>query len=426
MPDSVTRLAITCIGLLTLLACDSPTDTSRSHADTTTITSLRMIAPPELIVNQQALFAVLGQTSSGERGLDLSRVAWTSSDSSIAQVSGLGVVTALRRGSATIGASMGDMGVSAAVSVKARLKIARVMLAKLPPQPIDVVAVIAIGDTIQLAAVLVDINGYRLDDVSVTSWSSNMPDVVSVTETGLMVGKQHMPNSEFRWPNCTACVTITAQTAEGPATTPVFVEDVLAGQSATIRFAHTANNLGPVTFVPSQGEPFTARFGESLERRIASGTVHVYVDGIPGIVDPQDGYANFDRVIAPGDYVSLYVVGVVGWGMMTALWTEPDPVPADSGWFRFVSASPYATVIYVRPPDGAMTGPPDECYFDMGGATPYYRRPASSFDLILAEKGGRSELARFRLAAVPGTKVSYVILGQYPDSAPRIMRFDDP
>jgi uncharacterized protein YjdB len=118
-------------------------------------------------------------------------VAWTTSDASIATVSG-GVVTGRKAGAATVTATSGTASANTTVTVLAT--IAQVVVT---PSPADVV----INQTVQLTATLRDAAGAEIPARNIT-WSSSSDAAATVSATGLVTGK------------VVGAVTITA-TAEG-------------------------------------------------------------------------------------------------------------------------------------------------------------------------------------------------------------------
>jgi trimeric autotransporter adhesin len=118
-------------------------------------------------------------------------VAWTTSDATVAAVSG-GVVTAIRPGTVTVTATSGTVSANTTVTVLAA--IAQVVVT---PSPADVV----INQTVQLTATLRDAAGAEIPARNIT-WSSSSDAAATVTQTGLVTGK------------VVGAVTITA-TAEG-------------------------------------------------------------------------------------------------------------------------------------------------------------------------------------------------------------------
>ena len=102
-------------------------------------------------------------------------VTWRSSDATIASVSALGAVTALRAGQATITAQIESQSASAAVTVSA---VPVVSVAVTPAA-----LTLPIGKSAQLTVALRDARGGALKDRDVT-WSSGNPSVATVSATG--------------------------------------------------------------------------------------------------------------------------------------------------------------------------------------------------------------------------------------------------
>ena len=104
-------------------------------------------------------------------------VSWSSSDDEVASVSAVGLVTALKNGSAQITATSGD--VSASVPVTVRQSARRVSIAPTSAM------LGAIGDTVSFGAVVYDNGGNAMAGASV-SWSSSDDEVASVSAVGLV------------------------------------------------------------------------------------------------------------------------------------------------------------------------------------------------------------------------------------------------
>src|SRR3989454_9034300 len=106
-------------------------------------------------------------------------VSWSSSNPSVASVSGSGLVTAMAAGSAMITAtSEGQSGTSS-------ITVTNVPVASVALTPAT--ATIQVGQTQQLAATLKDASGNTLSGRAV-SWSSATPSVASVSGSGLVTG----------------------------------------------------------------------------------------------------------------------------------------------------------------------------------------------------------------------------------------------
>ena len=106
-------------------------------------------------------------------------VAWSSSDASVATVDASGVVTAAANGSATITATTGSVGGTAAVTV------AQVVSAVAVSPAAD--TLVAFGDTVRLVAEATDGNGHGVAG-SEFSWSSSDTLVARVDDSGLVTG----------------------------------------------------------------------------------------------------------------------------------------------------------------------------------------------------------------------------------------------
>ncbi len=101
-------------------------------------------------------------------------VAWSSSETAVAQVDDSGLVTAVGNGTATITAKAGGAAVSATVSVEQEA-----VALSLTPED---VAFRALGDTIRLLAEVADANGHPVP----VTWSSSETAVAQVDDSGLV------------------------------------------------------------------------------------------------------------------------------------------------------------------------------------------------------------------------------------------------
>ena len=137
-----------------------------------------------------------GQTMAG------APVSWTISDNSVATVSGGGLVTAARNGSATVTATSGGAAGSATVTVAQRAE-------RVDVSP-DAHWFSAIGDSVRLAAAPFDANDHAVDGATVT-WSSEDDGVATVDADGLVTAVG----------NGTANITAQAGAASGAAAVTV-------------------------------------------------------------------------------------------------------------------------------------------------------------------------------------------------------------
>lgn len=104
-------------------------------------------------------------------------VEWSSADDAIATVDSAGLVTAVGNGSATITAAVGTVTATSAVTVSQVLVEVDVIPAA--------TALLALGDTVRLAAAGLDANGYAIADISF-SWTSRNDAVATVDSAGLV------------------------------------------------------------------------------------------------------------------------------------------------------------------------------------------------------------------------------------------------
>ena len=401
------------IGIMLLTTCSSPTD---SRDIRSAVTYLDVDGPPSLLVNERGYPTLRAKQGGREVSVFRALARWSSSDTAIARVTAEGVITAVSRGTTTIEATYGGASGTFQVHVKARVRVTH-------GTSYNSLWSIGVGDTLKLTASFVDIDGAPLGPAPSASWSSNKPDIATVSSTGVVLGVRHGPTSNTPYPICIGCATVTATTDDGMAVTQILVADIVAGRPAAARFVHVAA-AGDITFVPSQGDPVTLTFGQSIERPITSGRFAVHVIGLPG------GPANsdFQGIVAEGDQVSLYAVaaGNVNYGNLTALWSRSTMLPADSGLIRFVSGSFHSSLVYQVAPGAPVSGVTDLCYFDLGSGSYFYRRPSGPLDLLVGDKFLRPPVfTRIPVTVPRGGAVTYVILGNTPDSL-RVIAFPDP
>ena len=131
-------------------------------------------------------FSALGQTArlAAEvrdqvgRVMEGEPVAWSSGDTLVATVDSAGLVTAMRTGATTVGATAGSASATAVVTVTQ--SAGRVVVS--PPA-----ATIALGDTLRLTAEAFDENGYAVADAEF-DWTSSDLSVAQVDGQGLVTG----------------------------------------------------------------------------------------------------------------------------------------------------------------------------------------------------------------------------------------------
>jgi uncharacterized protein YjdB len=107
-------------------------------------------------------------------------ITWTSSNTSVATISGSGLVTAIIAGSATITATSGTVTGTAALTVTAPAPVPVATVTVTPAAPS-----VQVGATVQLSAVPRDANGNVLTGRTIT-WSSSNNSVATVSSSGLV------------------------------------------------------------------------------------------------------------------------------------------------------------------------------------------------------------------------------------------------
>ena len=131
-------------------------------------------------------------------------VTWSSSDVSVATVSGAGLVTAVGNGSVAITAGSGSASTSVPVTVMQSA-------GSIAVEP-DEATLMALGETVQLTATVLDGNGQPVSGAVVT-WLSSDVSVATVSDQGLVTAVSN------------GSVTITARSGSASASVPVTVKD---------------------------------------------------------------------------------------------------------------------------------------------------------------------------------------------------------
>ena len=152
--------------------------------------------------------------------LTSANVLWSSSNSIVATVSPQGLVTAVGNGTAQITATAGNA--SASVPVTVAQTPGRIVI-----EPMTA-TLMAIGDTVQITATVLDQNG-QLVAGAVVTWQSSDESVATVTPEGLVTAVG----------NGTAQITATAGNASATAT--VQVKDTRRDREALIALYHSTN-----------------------------------------------------------------------------------------------------------------------------------------------------------------------------------------
>ena len=148
-------------------------------------------------------------------------ITWSSGDDAVATVSGAGLVTAVSNGMAEITAKSGSLSASASITVSVAVPTS--LTIEPGAHTLD-----AIGDTVELAAVVLDQHEHVMEDVTVT-WSSADDAVATVDENGVVTAVDN------------GMAEITAQAGDAMGTASITVAQVPA--SISIEVASDATTL---------------------------------------------------------------------------------------------------------------------------------------------------------------------------------------
>ncbi len=141
-------------------------------------------------------------------------ITWSSGDDAVATVSGAGLVTAVSNGMAEITATSGSLSASASITVS--VSVPTSLTIEPAAHTLE-----AIGDTVELAAVVLDQHENAMEDVMVT-WSSADDAVATVDENGLVTAVDN------------GMAEITAQAGDAMGTASITVAQVPAGISIEV------------------------------------------------------------------------------------------------------------------------------------------------------------------------------------------------
>ena len=176
-------------GVVTALAPGSSTMTATSEGKTGTASVAVSSVPVASVtvapatasppVGQTVQLTATPQDASGNP-LSGRAITWSSSSTTVATVSGSGLVTARAAGSATITATSEGQSGTAAITVPAPAPVASVSVSPAS-------ATLQIGQTVQLTATPKDANGNPLTGRTIT-WGSSNTAVATVTGSGLVTG----------------------------------------------------------------------------------------------------------------------------------------------------------------------------------------------------------------------------------------------
>lgn len=327
--------------------------------------SLDLSGPGTLQINQSELYTVTARDTDG-KAVSPWPVGFRSSDQSVAVVSASGVVTARSRGTAIISATRGSASDSVTVDVEARLALN-------PSAGWEWATSITptVGESIQLEAQYVDVDGKTIGPAAASAWSTSDPAVATVTPDGLVT--THMAYH---------FVTITASTPDGAVSRTLLAEDVQPPR--LVRIANGAMDVGPVTF-KIHGQPdITLDLGETVDVMVTSSGIYATVEGIPAAELERH---TISADLTWGPTLSLYAVHSSRFGGLVGGWSTTDPIPPGMSQVRLVQGGSLP-VVYLRDPGGTTAGAPNHCYFDPGEISQYFTRTSGDFDLLMQTKVG--------------------------------------
>src|SRR5438034_4478900 len=196
-------------------------------------------------------------------------VSWSSSNPSVATVSGSGLVAGLATGSATLTAtSEGQSGISS-------ISVSNVSVASVAVTPAS--ATIQVSQTQQLAATLKDASGNTLSGRAV-SWSSSNPSVATVSGSGLVTGiapGSATLSATSEGQSGTAAIAVTTVPVASVAVTPASA-GIQVGQTVQLTATPTDGSGSPlsgraVTWASSNGFVATVS-GSGLVTAVAVGS----------------------------------------------------------------------------------------------------------------------------------------------------------
>ena len=173
-------------GLVTAVSNGTATITARSGSASATAAVTVMQSASHIVLDpSSATLVSLGETvqltasvqDDNGQAVEGAAVTWSSSDEGVATVSNHGLVTAVSNGAATITARSGSTLVNATITV---MQVASHIV--LDPSS---ATLMSLGETLPLAASVVDANGQTIEDAAI-SWSSSDEGVATVSSQGLV------------------------------------------------------------------------------------------------------------------------------------------------------------------------------------------------------------------------------------------------
>ena len=259
---------------VTLITVQSGTATASATVTVMQAAGGITLEPSEVTLMAIGETAQLTATVSDSRGelIDDAGVEWSSNDPTVASVNEEGLVTAVANGITLITAQSGTATASATVTV---IQAAGGITLE-PPE----VTLIAIGETAQLTASVVDDRGELIADAEV-EWSTSDPAVASVNEEGLVTAVANgITLITAQSGTATASATVTViQAADGITLEPSEVTLIAIGETAQLT-ASVVDDRGELIAEAgvewSTSDPAVATVdGDGLVTAVSNGTAQI-------------------------------------------------------------------------------------------------------------------------------------------------------
>ena len=273
-------------GLITAVMNGTATITARSASASASITVTVMQTAGSISIEPtEATLMALGETvqlaatvlDQNSQPVADAVVAWTSSDEAIATVSADGLITAVMNGTATISARSASASASITVTVMQTA-------GSISIEPTEA-TLMALGETVQLAATVLDQNSQPVAD-AVVAWTSSDEAIATVSADGLITAVMNgTATITARSASASASITVTVmQTAGSISIEPTGatlmalgetvqlaatvldqnsqpVADAVVAWTSSDEVVATVNDLGLVTAVSNGATQITARAG---------------------------------------------------------------------------------------------------------------------------------------------------------------------
>ena len=217
-----------CLALIPLTTCGKDSPTRPQAPEPTPPPPPAPVATRIEISPSSASLTSIGQTVQLTAGvfdqnnaqMSSAVVAWTSSDDAVATVSGQGLVTAVKNGTATITGRSGSASATSTVTVMQSV-------GSIAIEPTSA-TLMSLGETVQLTATVFDQRNQQVTNAVVT-WSSSDDAVATVSGQGLVTAVK----------NGTA--TITGRSGSASATSSVTVKDDSRDREALVALYNSTN-----------------------------------------------------------------------------------------------------------------------------------------------------------------------------------------